>query len=392
MSKLQFEGMTLASLESLLMQTYNKLLELELEEEQNEGAINLMNTKITEIAGTIKSKTEKLSAGNNVQNEQKVNLQVQKELQIAFRDNVPTFQSGVDVHSFINSLELYYKLYIVPNKTADTERMFVRLSTGKMSVEYGSTMTNFEPKIEDFESMKKYLKINHSSKMSCYQTLDGMWDLQISESENFRDFARKLDDKAVEARNIIEAKFETAQNKTAGLKSSPAAEENANSEMTSKDVFNLFSGQIFLQMLKHNSPNIYNQIVNDLDAVWNAVDIANLAMSYKDRMASDAEMNQATSPSSLTAAYKSKNDRKNETSVQNCWFYINGNCRFGEKCHRSHDPFIKKAFEKASLKLSADGTVSDKNAETEEKSEEQLNEERRAKSLLTTLNSQVFYK
>ena len=151
MSKLQFEGMTLASLESLLMQTYNKLLELELEEEQNEGAINLMNTKITEIAGTIKSKTEKLSAGNNVQNEQKVNLQVQKELQIAFRDNVPTFQSGVDVHSFINSLELYYKLYIVPNKTADTERMFVRLSTGKMSVEYGSTMTNFEPKIEDFE-------------------------------------------------------------------------------------------------------------------------------------------------------------------------------------------------------------------------------------------------
>ena len=344
-----------------------------------------------QIAETIKSKTEKLAAGQNVQNEQKINLQVQKELQVAFRDNVPTFQSGVDVHSFINSLELYYKLYVVPNKTADTERMFVRLSTGKMSVEYGSTMTNFEPKIEDFESMKKYLKINHSSKMSCYQTLDGMWDLQISESENFRDFARKLDDKAVEARNIIEAKFETAQNKTAGLKSSPAAEENANSEMTSKDVFNLFSGQIFLQMLKHNSPNIYNQIVNDLDAVWNAVDIANLAMSYKDRMASDSEMNQAISPSSLTAANKSKNDRKNDTSVKNCWFYINGNCRYGEKCHKSHDPFIRKAFENASLKLSADGTVSDKNDETEEKSEECLREERRAKSLMTTLNNQVFY-
>ena len=87
--------------------------------------------------------------------------------------------------------------------------------------------------------------------MSCYQTLDGMWDLQISEFENFRDFARKLDDKAVEARNIIEAKFVTAQNKTAGLKSLFVEKtENANSEMTSKDVFNLFSGQIVLQMLK----------------------------------------------------------------------------------------------------------------------------------------------
>ena len=155
MSHPQFEKMSLQSLEALLMQTYNKLLDLELEEEPNENATQKLNAKIDQIAETIKSKTDKLAAGQNVQNEQKINLQVQKELQVAFRDNVPTFQSGVDVHSFINSLELYYKLYVVPNKTADMEKMFVRLSTGKMSVEYGSTMTNFEPKIEDFESMKK---------------------------------------------------------------------------------------------------------------------------------------------------------------------------------------------------------------------------------------------
>ena len=381
MTKLQFEGMTLSSLESLLMQTYNKLLELELEDEPNEKAITLVNTKITEIADCIKSKSEKLPADNNVPNEQKVNLLLQKELQNAFT-NVPTFESGVDVHSFIRSLELYYKLHVLPNKTADLEKMFVRLSTGKMSVEYGSTMTNFEPKIEDFESMKKYLKTNHSSKMSCYQTLDGMWDLQIQESENFRDFARKLEDKAVEARNIIEAKFEMA--KTAGGKNSTAAksEESADSNMTSKDVFNLFSGQIFLQMLKATSPHIYNQIVNDLDAVWNAVEIANLAMSFKDRMASD-ENNQASVPSSLTAA-SNKNDQKTNSTVQNCWFYLNGNCKFGEKCQRSHDPVIKKAFKTAGLKLSADGNVKDKNHESEESNIT-------PKSLINTLNSQVFY-
>ena len=44
--------------------------------------------------------------------------------------------------------------------------------------------------------------------MSCYQTLDGMWDLQMTEAENLRDFARRLDEKAVESRNIIEAKYE----------------------------------------------------------------------------------------------------------------------------------------------------------------------------------------
>ena len=107
MSHPQFEKMSLQSLEALLMQTYNKLLELELEEEPNENAMQKINVKIDQIAETIKSKTDELAAGQNIQNEQKINLQVQKELQVAFRDNVPTFQSGVDVHSFINSLELY---------------------------------------------------------------------------------------------------------------------------------------------------------------------------------------------------------------------------------------------------------------------------------------------
>ena len=43
MSHPQFEKMTLQSLEALLMQTYNKLLDFELEEEPNDGAIQKIN-------------------------------------------------------------------------------------------------------------------------------------------------------------------------------------------------------------------------------------------------------------------------------------------------------------------------------------------------------------
>ena len=46
MSHPQFEKMSLQSLEALLMQTYNKLLELELEEEPNETAVQKINAKI----------------------------------------------------------------------------------------------------------------------------------------------------------------------------------------------------------------------------------------------------------------------------------------------------------------------------------------------------------
>ena len=376
MSKLQLENSTVASLETLLTINYNKLLELELEETPNNNAIELLNNKINEILEVIKDKNETKTADLKVQKEPKV--QIQKELQIALRDNVPTFQSGVDVHSFINALELYYDLYVAPNKSADFEKMFVRLSTGKMSVEYGSTMTKHKPSIEDFESMKSYLKTHHSSKMSCYQTLDVMWELQMLEAENLRDFARRLDEKAVESRNIIEAKFECF------LKSKTADEniETADKNMTSKDVFNMFSGQIFLQMLKAKSPHIYNQIVNDLDAVWNAVDIANLAMSYEVRMAKDPDQNQALAPSSLTA------DSKNSGKLnQTCWWFINGKCKMGEKCSRNHDPTLKKSFETAGLKFNANGkVVQNDNTNEYPPAEEGV----RGSSLVATLSSQNF--
>ena len=101
MSKLQLENSTVASLETLLTINYNKLLELELEETPNNNAIELLNSKINEILEVIKDKNETKTADLKVQKEPKV--QIQKELQIALRDNVPTFQSGVDVHSFIKS-------------------------------------------------------------------------------------------------------------------------------------------------------------------------------------------------------------------------------------------------------------------------------------------------
>ena len=382
MSNLQLENSTLESLETLLTINYNKLLELKLEETPNNNAIALMQTDVNNILAVIKSKNETKSADEKVQKEPKI--QIQKELQNALRD-VPSFQSGVDVHGFINALELYYDLYVAPNKSAEFEKMFVRLSTAKMSVEYGSTMTKHKPSIEDFESMKSYLKTHHASKMSSYQTLDGMWDLQMTEAENLRDFARRLDEKAVESRNIIEAKYEIFSKSKTGDNplSTDESNETAEHKMTSKDVFNMFSGQIFLQMLKAKSPHIYNQIVNDLDEVWNAVDIANLAMSYEDRMAKDSDLNQASVPSSLAA-----DSKKTEKFVKTCWFFLNGKCRYGDKCSRNHDPNLKKVFETAGLKLTGAGKVLTKD---EKKESQPAGGGGDGKSLVATLNSQVFH-
>ena len=389
MSQLNYENMVLPSLENIFSQCNSKLLDLELAETPDEGAIGKLIEKINKISEEIKKRTkiEQAPAEPAGKRDLKMSLQNQKELQTAIRDYVPTFQSGVDVHVFINALELYYTMYIAENPSAELEKMFVRLCTSKMSVEYGSTMTKFKPPIENFESMKSYLKTHHASKMSCYQTLDVMWDLQILESENLRDFARKLDEKAVESRNIIEAKFEASmKSKSAELKHDSEPDSTAELKMASKDVFQMLSGQIFLQMLKSKRPNVYNQIVNDLDVVWTAVDIANLAMSFEDRMAKDYSQNQATLTTSCTAESKPKK-KPNKNFINNCWWYLNGNCNKDEKCNRNHDSNLKKSLDTAGLKMNKFGKIVSKDRKDEKPSGGGGN----TQSLVATLNDQVFH-
>ena len=219
---------------------------------------------------------------------------LQKELQNAFRD-VNSFSSGCDV--LINTLELYYSLYVKDCKSDQMEQMFVRLATTKMSTDYAQTMQGHQPIFDTFERMKDYLKVHHASRMSAYQYLNTCWELEKMESENLRDYARRIYDKMVEARNTNEAKYEAYR------KSRDSTPENV--AMASKDVFDMVSGQIFLQYLKNKNPRIFNQIVSDLDEVWNASDIANRAMAYQDRMCDEDGISGLRPETSLTINKKS---------------------------------------------------------------------------------------
>ena len=114
MAELQYENMTVSSLELLLVRRDDKLMELKLAKPQDQDAINLINEEMNLIANTIKTKSEAESKTADLEVPKEPKAQIHKELQIALRDNVPSFQSGVDVHSFINALELYYDLYVAP--------------------------------------------------------------------------------------------------------------------------------------------------------------------------------------------------------------------------------------------------------------------------------------
>ena len=333
-----FSKMSLDTLNQTIVIYTNKLMELELDDTPNQDKIQTM---VEKLALMEKAKAGLASPSNEAMSGQSVPgySGIQKELQNAFRE-VLSFESGCDVHVFINRLEVFYSLYVKDTKCDQLEQMFVRLATAKMSTDYAQQMQNYKPIVNTFDSMKEYLKHHHASKMSSYQYLDTCWELEELESESLRDFARRISDKMCEARSTIEAKFESYRKSH--------DEQNENTAMSTKDVFDMVSGQIFLQRLKMKRPKIFNQIVSDLDEVWNATDIANRAMAYQERMATEDDPVLNKPGVSLTIDKKPKDKGSKKKGV--CYPFLEGKCKYGDKCYRNHDVNIKKIVDKKSTK------------------------------------------
>ena len=271
--------------------------------------------------GSVKGENSEAKAEKSLETQQLKNM-----VNIITTD-VPKFTSAVCVHGWLNTLDAYYNLYVKQSgKNKSTfETHFVQSAMAKIQPDYLNAMVNGDKQIRTFEEMKRYLKDNHSSKLSIYQVLDTVWDLQKLDVENLRDYGHRLDDKATEAKGIIEAIFDNTVAATDGSK-----------KLTAEGVFKLVSGQVFLQYLKMKERNVYNHIVNDLDSTWSAAEIALKAMSYSDRLKPDESEHQAPSLNATFSA--SVRDKKSDTV---CRGHTAGRCSFGETCKFKHDDALR---------------------------------------------------
>ena len=255
-----------------------------------------------------------------------------KSMSNVIATEVPVFSSGQDVYIWLNKLESYYKLYVANDTSGLMEEHFIQSAKSRLCPEYLHSMLGSSDATDTFEEMKVYMKKNHASKMSVFQILDTLWEMEQKDSESFRDLGIRLDDKAAEAKNIIDAKYKEW------------AESNGGSPMKMDDIYKLVSGQVFLQTLKNKHPVIYNNICNDLDKTWSAKEIALKAMTYSDRMASSEDSrNQGTVPDAFTAqSDKNSTSRNDRMEIKNCPFFLKGYCKNGDQCRSLHDKGLKK--------------------------------------------------
>ena len=256
-----------------------------------------------------------------------------KNMSHTIATEVPVFSSGMDVHTWLNKLDSYYKLYVANDTSGIMEEHFVQNAKSRLCSEYLHSMVATSDKTDTFATMSVYMKKNHASKMSVFQILDTLWEMNQTDAESFRDYGIRLDDKAVEAENIIVAKFKEWTETKGEAK-----------DMTLGEVFKLISGQVFLQNLKNKEQIIYNNICNDLDKTWSAREIAIKAMTFSDRMSTSNESrNQSIVPDAFTAQGAEKlESRMKKKDIKNCPYFLKSNCKYGNKCQWLHDEGLKK--------------------------------------------------
>ena len=110
-----------------------------------------------------------------------------KSMSNVIATEVPIFSSGLDVHTWLNKLESYYKLYVVEDTTGIMEKHFIQNAKSRLCPEYLHAMLGSSDATDKFEGMKAYMKKNHASKMSVFQILDTLWEMEQTKSKNNRD-------------------------------------------------------------------------------------------------------------------------------------------------------------------------------------------------------------
>ena len=334
-----------ATLRTLLVQKTSEW-SAEADQGKKDGIMTEIST-IKNALSLVVKEDEKVKAETTLSlNETKLKTQ---EKQIVHReimqslDSVPMFNPGHDVHLHVSRLANLFEVLVKGREDSDKlEETFIRNAKKRMHDSYLTQMINSGKTIESFEEFKTYMVDVHESKQSHFQKLNQLWQMVPREKETFTDLASRLENLAHEVRLSILAKWK---------------KNNTNdTDIPSKNLFDLVIGQILLthiQSSRHS--DVYRYIASELDTAWTAKEIANRAMTISDRIKSESasagsflvESNAVQPPSGGDNGEKKKSKRKDDkkkskkiapNKSQDCFYYLDGNCKKGDQCGWRHDP------------------------------------------------------
>ena len=254
---------------------------------------------------------------------------------------------GDNTEEFVCGLNQVYCIEVKPLLTAmpHLETEFVNCAKGLLTYPMFTQLEKSGKQITTWSDLEKYLVSTHGSRIGNFQHLHRLWNCQLHESEKLSDFGARLEEKVNFAAMTIMASFKKSHSET---------------EMNASDVFALMGAMLAGLQVKQFHPDAYKSLIKTCDKHWSASSLLIDAADYADKMQSgevtttsnvsfhakveslDKKKKEGQKkPSQKNKTTKKKsNDRleeyKKKCANQICEKFLQGNCKYGDRCFRMH--------------------------------------------------------
>ena len=216
--------------------------------------------------------------------------------------NEPKMVLGDSMERFVAQMDQIYEVEVKDQVTElpKLEDEFVRATKRLLINTMFSQMDKSTEDTSTWELLKKYLITNHGSKITMFQHLTRLWNLEPKSEEKLTDFAAKLEDQVHTASTHIKQLF---------TKKHTAANQQG-VEMTADDVFKLVGAMLTSIQVKKNHEDIFRSMIKKMDTHWTASSLAADAQDYIDRLDSNSNITKTGAEVSFLA--KAKNSKSSD--------------------------------------------------------------------------------
>ena len=216
--------------------------------------------------------------------------------------NEPKMVLGDSMERFVAQMDQIYEVEVKDqvNELHKLEDEFVRATKRLLINTMYSQMSKSGEDTSTWELLKKYLITNHGSKITMFQHLTRLWNLEPKPEEKLTDFAAKLEDQ-IHTASIHIKKLYTKKHSTSGQ---PAV------EMSADDVFKLVGAMLTSIQVKKNHEDIFRSMIKKMDTHWTASSLAADAQDYIDRL--DTASNITKTGAEVSFLAKSKNSKSSD--------------------------------------------------------------------------------
>ena len=216
--------------------------------------------------------------------------------------NVPKMVTGDSMERFVAEMDQIYEVE-VKDQVADLPKLedeFTRATKRLLTNVMFAQMAKSGDDTSTWALLKKYLITNHGSKITMFQHLARLWNLEPKPEEKLTDFGAKLEEQ-VHTASIHIMKLYTKKHSIAG---------QAPVQMSAEDVFKLVGAMLASIQVKKSHEDIFKAMIKKMDDHWTASSLVADAQDYVDRLGTTNDVTKTGAEVSFLA--KSKNTKSSD--------------------------------------------------------------------------------